>query len=863
MADTNLTVNVDTKEALSALKDLQGVFNTLISALALKQLADFSDGLTNINNRLRALAPDMATANKQFDAIVGIAMSSRAPLKDVAETFSKLQIATRDLGLSQQQVGRVTETLTKQLAINGTSSIEASSAMYQFNQAMALGTFQGNDLHSLVQTMPAVMLGFADSIGKPIGSLKDLGANGEITSAMMVKYLMSISEQTDKTFSNMAPTFKQAFTEVGNSISLVFNNFEQNTSAGKNLANSIEYIAFTIYKLGATVDQWSDTVLSIAKWTAIILSFTLVGKVISVAIGLIVELGTGIYGLGKFVFDATKYIWSLSEGMAGLGIRLSWLSGTAQVFYTVFKPIIDLFIDGYDAISKFFDGMKTAGDSTSKSGQELAKFREEMKKNAGQLDETVNKDKVAEEQKKKLAYALSLVSLASRQQTDDLKVNLDRTLEKLKFDAEEIGAYKDKTSAVFEFTNKSKDQIEVETALRDLQFERADAIRKLTQEQAKLQAELKNPSLLSEDAGGQKTKEIQGRIAIIGQQIVKERELYDNQAKALPAYIIQLQTAKLLEADRVKQTEIITKAIEDQIARSEKLASITRSLNDQKITLGFETGQIGKGTFQKQLDNITENARKAALEASRSFSEMFSGEDGLTLEKAQELDAGLEKIRLKFAGIAEQQTENAKTARTWEAGWKEAFANYAENAQNAAEEARSYFSTFTKGFEDLIVNFVKTGKLNFRDFALSIIAEFAKIQAAKMAVNLFGSSPGGGLLGGIFGGFFGGGGTPAGSGASIPAGMSAATLGLFGLASGGIVTSPTRALVGESGSEAVIPLSKLADITGSNKQGSMAITYNINATDAQSFRTMIARDPQFIYNVTEAGRRSQPTRRLA
>jgi len=40
------------------------------------------------------------------------------------------------------------------------------------------------------------------------------------------------------------------------------------------------------------------------------------------------------------------------------------------------------------------------------------------------------------------------------------------------------------------------------------------------------------------------------------------------------------------------------------------------------------------------------------------------------------------------------------------------------------------------------------------------------------------------------------------------------------------------------------------------------VIYNINAVDAPSFQAMIARDPSFLYAVTEQGRKSLPgTRR--
>jgi hypothetical protein len=66
----------------------------------------------------------------------------------------------------------------------------------------------------------------------------------------------------------------------------------------------------------------------------------------------------------------------------------------------------------------------------------------------------------------------------------------------------------------------------------------------------------------------------------------------------------------------------------------------------------------------------------------------------------------------------------------------------------------------------------------------------------------------------------------------------------------------------------IIPNNKLNSITGSGSpvdSGSsnnvLNINYTINATDAASFRQMIARDPEFLYAVTEKGRSSIPSGR--
>jgi phage-related minor tail protein len=270
------------------------------------------------------------------------------------------------------------------------------------------------------------------------------------------------------------------------------------------------------------------------------------------------------------------------------------------------------------------------------------------------------------------------------------------------------------------------------------------------------------------------------------------------------------------------------------------MTSARLKMGGEQQDLSFQRGLIGFGNLTKQRLTIVEESRKAGNEAARAYAAAFEGED-LTSAQAQQFADGLAAIEEGYAVIRDLQLSNLNAAQEFSAGWREAFQNYADEAENSARQASDYFSTFTKGWEDAIVNFVRTGKLSFKDLANSMIAEFAKIQAQKMFVQLFGATgnAGTGLLGSLFSGF-------------------------FGKAGGGGVNANQPYMVGESGRELFVPNSAGKIVPG-DMMGSQPVnvTYNINATDAQSFRTMIARDPQFIYNVTEAGRRSQPSRRLA
>jgi len=77
---------------------------------------------------------------------------------------------------------------------------------------------------------------------------------------------------------------------------------------------------------------------------------------------------------------------------------------------------------------------------------------------------------------------------------------------------------------------------------------------------------------------------------------------------------------------------------------------------------------------------------------------------------------------------------------------------------------------------------------------------------------------------------------------------------------GGPVMKDTPYIVGERGPEMFVP-NQAGSIMRNDQMGmGGAVTYNINAVDARSFQQLVASDPEFIFSVTEAGRRRIPGR---
>lgn len=345
------------------------------------------------------------------------------------------------------------------------------------------------------------------------------------------------------------------------------------------------------------------------------------------------------------------------------------------------------------------------------------------------------------------------------------------------------------------------------------------------------------------------TEEQKGALHLITAEIKKITDEYESQRGKLSEYVTALQSARLIEQDRLNTQQNITDEINKQIERQNTLAGIIQSANDKSVALKFDASQMGKSPFEQQIAQINEDARLAALEAGRAFAAGFEDSgDGLTPEKAAELAQGLDTIAKKYKGIAITQIENLNASRTWKSGWDTAFNEYVDSATNAANMAKDAFSSFSGNMDTMIDTFVSTGKLAFGDFARSVIADLIKIELKAQAMKLLQMLPGGGIggamgsLSSFIGGFFAEGGQPPLNKASI---------------------------VGERGPELFVPKSAGTIIPNGQFGGSSApqpivnntyITNSVSAIDAKSVAQLFQENRRQLFGVVEQAKKEMPGR---
>lgn len=162
-------------------------------------------------------AEELAAAETQLFAM---SQKTRVGYETTVSLFTRLARSTENLGVSQQAVMRVTETINKAMIVSGTSAEQASGALMQLGQAFASGALRGDELNSVMEGMPRVAKAIADGMGITVGELRKLGAQGKLTGAEVFAALQKMGDDIDSEFSKMPMTVGQSMTILSNSLML-------------------------------------------------------------------------------------------------------------------------------------------------------------------------------------------------------------------------------------------------------------------------------------------------------------------------------------------------------------------------------------------------------------------------------------------------------------------------------------------------------------------------------------------------------------------------------------------------------------------------------------------------------------------
>lgn len=247
--------------------------STLAGALAfagigvgIAGLISLADQYTNIENRIRSVTASQAEAAVVSEEVYQIAQRTRQSWQGTAEVYSRTALAARDLGLSQRDVLRFTESLNQAIVLSGASAQEAQAGMIQLSQGLASGTLRGDELRSVLEQLPAVADVIAKRLGVTRGELREMGEDGKISAMQVIDAFRDAEAELDERFANTTPTIAQGFMLVRDAAARFFGEVASSSGILGGFANGLLFVARNFETI-MRVTVAAATVLAV-RWAA-------------------------------------------------------------------------------------------------------------------------------------------------------------------------------------------------------------------------------------------------------------------------------------------------------------------------------------------------------------------------------------------------------------------------------------------------------------------------------------------------------------------------------------------------------------------------------------------------------------------
>lgn len=212
--------SIDTTER--SMSSLSRVAVALTAALSVQQVAEYADAWATVNNKLsNSLRPSEQLADVT-ERVFNITQQTRSSLDATASLYARLERATRQYGTRAGDLAKLTTIINQGFVVSGATAQEAENAIIQLSQGLASGALRGEEFNSVNEQGNRLIVALADSMGVSIGQMRNMAAQGKLTTDVVVNGLLSQGAVIGAEFANTTTTISQALQVAGNNITKFF-----------------------------------------------------------------------------------------------------------------------------------------------------------------------------------------------------------------------------------------------------------------------------------------------------------------------------------------------------------------------------------------------------------------------------------------------------------------------------------------------------------------------------------------------------------------------------------------------------------------------------------------------------------------
>lgn len=218
----NQEISAGTQQANELTNTIKRAVAAYVSIQSVGKALNISDELASTTARLNLMNDKLQSTEELTNMVYAAAQDARGSFSQMADVVARFGNNAKDAFSSSEQIVVFAEQLNKQMKLSGASTQEASAAMLQLTQSLAKGCLNGDELTSVMENGSAVTKTIAEYMGITQGELKDLAAEGQVTSDIIIAAMLGAADQTNAAFETLPMTWADVWQSMKNSALVAF-----------------------------------------------------------------------------------------------------------------------------------------------------------------------------------------------------------------------------------------------------------------------------------------------------------------------------------------------------------------------------------------------------------------------------------------------------------------------------------------------------------------------------------------------------------------------------------------------------------------------------------------------------------------
>ncbi len=803
----------DARKSSAGVGALRGALLGVGSGLVVRQFAQVSDALTQVQNRLGLVTSSSEELVAVTEELFKVSNDTRSSFEATAEVYARTALSAKNLGITQRETLDFTKALNQAIILSGASAQEARNGLIQFSQGLASNRLAGDELRAVLEQLPLVADIISRQLGVTRGALRELAAQGKITAKDIIDaFGTETQKELQQQFEATTVTISQSLTVLENALVRFTGGLNSTTGLAGSLADGILFLSENFDTFGRIVLAGIVTaaifgvIAALSALTAVIVANPIgaltVGLVAASAAlvafsdeiivssdGLTTLRDVGLSVLeefsvafGDFADIATNVVGGFLESLGAI------TSGTELTFSEVLTGAA-VFADRFVGV---FVGIGSAlAVVFNQPGAVLkATF-------VGITNTIIDGVELMSDTVASVLFGIGKSFGVFGQQLGIALIQIDNALTQLAAGNFSLAGDAIK-EAVFQIENGTKRLVTGFGDSISSEFDRLRGENVFARIEGEDLNEAKKTGQQIADAFVEGFEGTTGVQDLIGRALTKAGDSAAGRA-AEEANKVAGDLNKGFGTDTSGRLSIQQVAIQGVIDKLERRNTVTREsigisvqeaavrsrllkIEEQLRRKGVELNDAQRATIQGALE------QNAALETQADIFDRLTGAASGARFEMEQLQTLFESGRISVSQFREEfrnlRINELENSRGVTEGFERGFLKVQQSMNDFATAAESTLTNAFQGAEDAIVGFVQTGKFNFKSLADSILADLTRL-LAKQALS--------GLLGGLTGG-----------GSGFAGGIASFLLG-SGKQAGGPVSGGAPVLVGERGPEIFTP----------------------------------------------------------